>query len=318
MNTISLTGYRRPELFKIQCDQLLKDKEEFDKYRLHLFLDYGFSPDYYKVISWLKQYHRNIKLTLRSEQESKKSPLPAFFNIIDSYRATMEESDEFVIVLEEDIIGTSDYLRFNRICYEQFLSKYDKLFCISHKRRPETELIGNPEILIGDFQLTSPSCISVKSIRDNILPHLTDLLYSNPIEYYKLYFNNCRIPHNEHIHQDGFLERCSIKNNLYSLKPDQARSLHVGVGGQHCGNNEYKIEGILDQKIIKYYDLISKGSKELRKYTDKFKEDIVVIPLDIEPAKKYIIDINRNLSQASSWYYDNTNSLRNYINKSNQ
>ena len=319
MNVLALTAYRRPELVKIYFEQLLKDKEELSKYLVHLFLDHGFHPDIYKVISWFKQHHRNIKLTMRSEQESKKSPLPAFFNIMDSYRAAAEEASDFVVIGEEDLTPTSDYLRFNRICYEQFLSKYDRLFCVCHKRRPETELIGNPSILIGDIQITSPSCISVATIKKYILPRLTNpLFYTNPVQYNQLYFPASKNKPDHHIHHDGQIERIAEYENLFSLKPDQARSSHIGVNSMHGTASEYKIEGTLQKKVDKYYELIKLGSSELRKYVTQFKEDIVIAPLDIDPYNKLYLDTDRTLAKASSWWYDPLNEFRDYINKNNK
>lgn len=314
MNTITITAYRRPELLQIVCNQLLKDKEEFNKYIFHIFLDFGFHPDMYKVISNLKLYHRNIKLTLRTQTDSKKSPLPAFYNIMDSYRIAAEESSEFVIVLEEDIIPTNDYLRFNRYCYENFLSKFDRLFCVCHKRRPETELKGNINLLMGDYQLTSPSCISVNNIKKYILPHLSNpLFYSNPVNYNKFYFSNSKNNPDVHIHHDGQIERISELNNMFSLKPDQARSSHVGVGGYHSGESEYRIEGTLHDKVAKYYELLSLGSNELRKYAKNFKEDIVVTSLDNESWTNLCLNSTRDLTKASSWHYDPNNEFHRYI-----
>jgi hypothetical protein len=317
MNTIVITGYRRPELFKIQCNQLLKEKEEFDKYKLHLFLDYGFHPDYYKVISWLKTLHRNIKLTIRTEEESKKSPLPAFYNIMDSYRAAVEESDEFVIVMEEDMIVTQDYLRFNRVCYELFLSKYSRIFCVCHKRRPEIELKGNINILIGDYQLTSPSCVSVKVIKELMIPTMSNpLFFANPIYYNQMFFTTSKNKPDVHIHHDGQIERIAEINNMFSIKPDQTRSMHVGVGGQHSGS-KYTIDGSLNDKVAKYYELMSLGTEELRKYAENFKEDIVVTNLDNETWDNLILDPTRTLSKASSWHYDEDNEFERYIDEKN-
>ena len=314
MNVLALAAYRRPELLKIYFQQLLKEPEELKNYIIHLFLDYNFHPDVYKVISWFKQYHRNIKLTLRTEQDSKTCPLPAFYNIMDSYRIASEEANEFVVIGEEDLIPTSDYLRFNRICYERFLSKYSRIFCVCHKRRPETELKGDIGILIGDYQLTSPSCVSVKTIKEYILPHTSNpLFYSNPIAYNQKYFNSSKNKPDHHIHHDGQLERIAEYNNLFSIKPDQARSMHVGVGGQHDTDNPNKITGTLDDKVTQYYGLIELGSKALREYVTNFKEDIVVTPLDNEPWAMLCLDSARVMAKASSWWYDPDNSFHRYI-----
>lgn len=316
MNTIIITGFRRPELFQIQINQLLKDKEEFDKYLIHIFLDYGFDPDYYKVISRLKKDHRNIKLTLRTQEDSKKSPLPAFYNIMDSYRAAAEESTDFVIVMEEDIIVTSDYLRFNRVCYEKFLSRYSRLFCVAHKRRPETELNGHIQLLIGDYQITSPSCVSVDVIKKYMIPEMEHpKFFTNPVAYNADRHPTSKNNPQHHIHHDGQIERIAELNKMFSLKPDQARSMHIGVGGQHDVENPNKITGTLDEKVQKYYELISQGSLELRKYVTNFKEDIVVTKLDNLNWNELYLDSTRSNAKASSWWYDPNNEFKDYINE---
>ena len=322
MNVLALVAYKRPELLKIYFDQLLKEPDELKNYLVHIFLDYGFSPDALKVIQWFRKFHKNIKITQRTEQESKISPLPAFYNIMDSYRVTTHEADQFVILGEEDIIPTNDYLRFNRVCYEKFLSKYPRIFCVAHKRRPETELNGHIQLLIGDYQITSPSCISVETIKKYMIPEMEHpKFFSNPPEYNAIVHFNSKNQPKHHIHHDGQIERIAELHNMFSLKPDQARSMHIGVGGQHDIDNINKITGTLDEKIQKYYTLISQGSSELRKYVTNFKEDIVVTSLDNETwgkdiYKDLLLDDKRLLARASSWWYDPNNEFKDYINDS--
>lgn len=44
-------------------------------------------------------------------------------------------------------------------------------------------------------------------------------------------FGNLRIAPFDHTHHDGSLERIMLASNLFALKPDQARSMHVGLSG---------------------------------------------------------------------------------------
>ncbi|MCK9428901.1 MAG: hypothetical protein M0R17_02675 [Candidatus Omnitrophica bacterium] len=311
MNTLAIAIYQRPELVYLYLEQLLKEPKELENIRVHFFLDYCFNTDIYKVIHWFRKYHKHIKITTRTLEDKNKCPLPGFYNILDSYRIAAEESEEYILPAEEDMTPTQDYLRFNRICYEKFLSRYNKLFCVSHKRRPEIETSGDISQLIGDSQCCSPSCISVKVVKNYILPYLTDELYNNPVAFYNKHFNNIRIPYNEHIHGDGFTERCMLKHGLYALKPDQTRSMHVGVGGLHSGSNE--LIGSLEDKVKWYYDKISLGSEELRKYASSAKEDIVVCNLDNPSWNDLEIDFNRNKCKASSICYDLKNTFKREI-----
>jgi hypothetical protein len=312
MNVLALTVYSRADLLKIYFNQLLKDKEELGKYLVHFFLDYGFNPECLKVIHEFRKEHKNIAITLRTQEDQNKSPLPGFYNIAQSYLIAEKETDEFVVLGEEDIIPTDDYLRFNRYVYENFLSKQDCLFCVAHKRRPETEKKGDISILIGDYQITSPSCVSKEAIIKYMKPHLDNpLFYKNPIEYNKYYFSKSRIPPEEHIHHDGMIERIAESNNLLSLKPDQARSMHVGVGGMHGGTAK-EITGTLQERVAKYYELF-KNPEELRTYAERFKEDIVVTDLDNEEWNELYLDIDRTRAKSSSWWYDPDNDFKKRI-----
>ena len=139
------------------------------------------------------------------------------------------------------------------------------------------------------------------------------LFFENPIQYNLHRHANSKNQPDKHIHHDGQLERIAEVNNLFSLKPDQARTMHVGVGGQHDIGSDYKITGTLEEKTKQYYDLINKGSIELRKYVTNFKKDIVVTNFDNPIFTKLTLDTNRNLAKASSWWYDKTNEFKKYI-----
>jgi len=42
---------------------------------------------------------------------------------------------------------------------------------------------------------------------------------------------NRRIAPNVHTHHDGVLERIMLANDLFTIKPDQTRSMRVGLSG---------------------------------------------------------------------------------------
>tara|TARA_Y100000592_G_scaffold74410_1_gene116021 strand:- start:7379 stop:8056 length:678 start_codon:yes stop_codon:yes gene_type:complete len=220
------------------------------------------------------------------------------------------EADEFVIIGEEDMLPTEDYLRFNRVCYEKYLSKYDRIFAIAHKRRPEVEQQGYGDVLIGDYQLTSPSCISVKAIDNYITPYLQDeLFFSNPIAYNMQRFNNLRIAPHDHTHHDGALERMMLANNLFALKPDQARSMHVGLSGIFCRGNPP--QGTLEERVAQWRELIKDGDK-LRSLST-IPSDIVVTNPQGPYWEDLKLDTERNLAKASTWFYDDANDFKDYI-----
>jgi hypothetical protein len=309
MNVLALATRSRPALLKIYLEQLLKS-DELKNYIVYFFVDPGFDPEVLNVIRQFRKSHKNIKIKLRSEVEFNKSPLKGFYNIVDSYKVAAEIADEYVLIGEEDIIPSRDYLTFNRVVYEEFLSRYDRIFCLAHKKRWETEKSGDPNVLVGDQHCTLPSCLSVKAIKKYMLPYLTDELYSHPPNYYALHFPGVRLEPNDHIHCDGFIERIIYKHDLFSLMPDQARSMHVGVSGNNIAGKK-EITGTVEEKYAKYKELIKDGDA-LREYTT-LPRDICVIDPDGYEFDKLRIDLDR-VTDSSTILFDPENKFKEYIN----
>lgn len=307
MNTIAIVCHSRPECLQIHLEQLLKNPE-LSEYLVHFFPDYGASHDIYKVIKNFRHSHKNIKVTTRSEIDSKKSPLPAFYNIFDAYRVAAEESDEFVLPAEEDIIPTEDYLRYHRKVYDNFLSKYDKIFCAGTKRRQITEQEGNPELLIGDRQLCQPTIISVKMIQKYITPLLKNQDFWTPWIYNQKYFATLRNPPHHHIHHDGQLERIAEANNLWCLKPDHARSAHIGIAGQHFAGT---VEGNTLQEKVKYMKSIMLDGEALRSASENPK-DMCALPKTLEWDDLYL-DLDRDKVLTQMVDFDRENKFKEYI-----
>ena len=308
MNVIAITIYNKPDLLYLYLEQLEKSGE-LKNYKLRLHTEEGYDPEENVVIEDFKKRNPDVDTKLYIKRKIN-CPLTGFHNILSSYTMSAIEADEFVIIGEEDMLPTEDYIRFNRVCYEKYLSKYDRIFAIAHKRRPEVEQQGYGDVLIGDYQLTSPSCISVKAIDNYITPYLQDeLFFSNPIAYNMQRFNNLRIAPHDHTHHDGALERMMLANNLFALKPDQARSMHVGLSGIFCRGNPP--QGTLEERVAQWRELIKDGDK-LRSLST-IPSDIVVTNPQGPYWEDLKLDTERNLAKASTWFYDDANDFKDYI-----
>lgn len=305
-NVIAITGYNNPALLYIYLETLCSNEEIF-KYKIMIFTEVGYDPEENSVVDNFKDKGLDIELIVRDKHPT--CPLTGFHNILTAYCLAADQAKDFVIFGEEDILPTKDYLSFNEEVYKQFLSRYDKIFCAAHKRRPETELEGNPELLIGDYQCTSPSCVSVKSINKYLRPLLVENLFNNPIDFYSTYFNSSRIGPFEHTHHDGFIERVMEKYHLFSLKPDSARSMHVGLDGIFS-RGEAPV-GTLEEKIAQWKYLIE--NPEILKSKSHINGNVSVVPFDSQKWDNLHLDLDRDKSKASSWHYDGNNEFKNYI-----
>ena len=307
-NVIAITFYNKPELLHQYLEQLLKSKE-LHHYKLHLHTEEGYDEEEDYVIHNFRRLNPRVKTRVFVKKKTI-CPLVGFSNILTSYTISAREDCDFVIVGEEDILPTEDYLRFNRTCYEKYLSKYDRIMCVAHKRRPETEKTGDPELLIGDYQLTSPSCISRKAILKYMKPVIENrLLFENPISFYHKHYANSRIHPCVHTHHDGFIERIMEANKLFVLKPDQTRSMHVGLSGIFCGGKAPI--GKWSDRLDEWRSLIRDGDR-LRSLSN-MPHDIVVTDPVGPKWEDLRLDLDRT-AKASSWWYDTENDFKEYIN----
>lgn len=302
-NIVAITFYNKPELLYIYLEQLVKSGVVNDfKIRLHTEEGYSDEEDY--VIGQYRKYIKDLKVFVKK----KYGQLTGFNNILSSYIMSAEEGCDYMIVGEEDILPTLDYLTFNSYCYK-FLKKYERIMCVAHKRRPETELDGYGEVMIGDYQCTSPSCISSRAITKYLVPEITHELMMNPIDYYRNKYPNSRIAFNDHIHHDGFIERVMEKYKLFVLKPDAARSMHVGLSGVFCQGTPP--QGTFEERLSQWRELIKDGDR-LRSLSNR-PGDLVVVD-DKGPDWQYLIlDTDRTKAKASSWWYDTKNEFKDYI-----
>ena len=168
----------------------------------------------------------------------------------------------------------------------------------AHKRRPEAEKDGDPEMLLGDYQCTSLSVISTETINKYLRPVLSDsLLYCNPVLFYSLNYPLSRIAPMDHTHHDGAIERIMDANKLFVLKPDQTRSMHVGLSGVFCKGKAP--EGTFEERISQWRDLIKDGDK-LRSLSN-LPEDLVVTDPKGPDWEELNLDLDRDKCKASSW-----------------
>ena len=308
-NVIAITAYNKSDLLFLYLEQLYKDPTIAD-YKIRIFTEDGFSPDQVDVINEYLKINSNVDIKQICRPKHPFCKLTGFHNILTSYLLAASEAKDFVIIGEEDMLPTDDYIKFNKYIYDEYLSKYDKIFCAAHKRRPEIEKNGDPEILIGDYQCTSPSCVSVKAINKYMLPFLANpLFFSNTHEFYSKVFYKSRIAPYEHTHHDGAIERIMEHFELFSLKPDQSRSMHVGLSGIFCKGKAP--EGTFESRLEQWRELIKDGDK-LRSLSD-VPQEMVVVDTKGPEWSKLILDVNRDKAKASSWWYDIENKFKQYI-----
>lgn len=303
-NIIGITTFSNDDLLYIYLEQLSKSPI-VNKYKINLFTEPGYNTGIDNVIS--KFSFLNLSLKVR---ERVNCPMVGFHNLLRSYDECAEECDEFFILGEDDLLPSLNYLEYCEEVYNKFLSKLDRVFCCAHKRRGESELDGSPNMLIGDYQLTSPGCIRKDIWIKYVRPYLCNDLFNNPSQFYVDNFSNIRIHPFEHMHWDGCLDKISTKHELFTIKPDKARTCHVGLRGIHSKGSAP--QGNLEKRVSQWKELI-KNPEKLRSLSIT-PTDIVSINLDENiPFKNLKLDLERNQSLSSPIWYDVNNNFKDYV-----
>ena len=309
-NVIVITAYRRAEFLAVHLERLLLCPE-LPKYGVLFCVDKGFSEEVLNVVHTFQEFHANTDVIVR---HTRKSALPATGNIMQAYLDAAYYTDEFVIVGEEDIFPSLDYLRF---CEQAmgYLRVYDKIFCVAHKRRSENHLKGSPNILIGDKQCTSPFLITKRAINKYIRPLVETKGYlENPVQFNAQFYPGSRIPPNEHYDHDGQIERIIEKNDLWALKPDQARTMHAGFYGGPDAAKGKKLTGTLRERIDQLRAIVLDPVKLQEMTTDSTDTSWIDLENSNYDWEHLYLAIHRDEARASSWHYDPDNRFKEYIN----
>jgi hypothetical protein len=320
---IAISCYQRPEFLFITLNSYLRCKEIND-YDIFFFPDCGHDPEIHTVIDWFKQnVNTSVKTFVKNHRKNKQL---ASYNIMDSYRISIEESNApYLIIGEEDTPVSNDFLKFNKYCHDNYLTNYDRIFCVAHKRRHVVHLSGGPTLLIGDPQCTSPTCITRKSIQKYMLPIMQlPGYFEDPSSFFAKYYPNSRIkPEHGHIDHDGAIERIIEENNLFAIKPDQARTNHIGFVGGHLKEGRYlghRLTGTLQEKITYLNTVLCSGLDMMKKHATHIPEHeknnwvgITYTNIDIPEWNKLELDLDRNKSISSPSFYDDSNTFKQYI-----
>ena len=310
-NTIAIVAFNKPDLLylyleKIFCEPTIND------YQIQIHTEAGYDKEQDDILDYYSDKFPESDITQIVKTDMEACKLPGFYNILSTYlyAADKKRAGDFIILGEEDMIPTQDYIRFNKYIYDNFLKKYPRIMGAAHKRRPEAETEGDPELLMGDHQCTSLSVISSQAVNKYLRPILAEeLLYTNPLLFYNLKYPSSRIDPNDHTHHDGAIERIMDANKLFVLKPDQSRSMHVGLSGVFCKGKAP--EGTLEERVSQWRELIKDGVK-LRSLSN-LPEDLVVTDPKGPECDSLDLDLERDKCRASTWFYDPNNEFKKYI-----
>jgi len=287
-----------------------------DNFRVHFFLEHQYHPDIMTVIQAFIKTNPNldVDLTVRTER---KHPFLASFNILDSYRESCQRSLDYFILAEEDILPSRDFLAFHDYVYYRWMINRPKIWGICHKRRHETEVPGDPSIVVGDSHCTSLALADVQGIKMFLLEHLCDEYFKTPHTYAARVFPDSQYAPGDHMDHDGQLERIMELNSLWCLRPDQGRTMHAGFygGNEHYYNIKKRGEEFSGDTYLEKANQIKAilhDSGAMKERMHEYKEQIVSIDLDGYDWDRIDLDVDRTRCPGSPWFQDTENKFKDY------
>lgn len=322
---IAISCYQRPEFLYYTLQSYLANPE-IGNFDIFFFPDHGYDPDTLEVINRFEKEVNPLGVDVDVfPMKHRRNKQLASYNIMTSYSTSLQHSDApYLIIGEEDTPVSNDFLRFNTYCHDNFLAKYPRIFCVAHKRRHGVHLPGDPSLLIGDPQCTSPTCITREAVEKYMEPVMAMPGYfEDPARFFSQHYPNSRIKgYHNHIDHDGAIERIIEANDLYAIKPDHARTNHIGFVGGHLSDGRYlghKLQGSLDDKIRQLGLILHAGIDTMKAYAthvpNQEKKDWVGITYaDVNCQwTKLELDLDRNRVKSSESFYDESNTFKAYI-----
>lgn len=264
MNRIMIPFWKRPELLYLNLEALSKCRN-LDNYYLYFKTDKNYDE---KCIEIIKNFFGNFD---NKEIDITPHPQDLSRNILEGVKKCADKTDNYLVLIEEDIRVTKDFLEYVEYCYENYLSS--DVFCIHGfaKDREEREERLNK---IERKRWYSPYgvCLPKQSLK-LVTPHINERYLSKKGVYVQKLTPGW-------IHKDKFIEQAGLLQRLRRihkpniLKPKLSRSQHMGYWGRGAYPNR---ETSFENRINKIRRVLNSKEKynKYRKADDftSFNED---------------------------------------------
>lgn len=269
MNYILLPGRNRPEFFYLAMESLVKNPEIKD-YGLLFALENDVDQRYFDII---QTFSDGLKLEIVKWPER----YGLTKGILEGLKIAFSKSDEYVILLEDDVVVSRDFLRFLDYCYRRFYKPDGDIAAIGASTNRAIGIVSR--VYKDRWYLPWGVLIPKYFFNKFLLEHCNDSYYQSSQKYADEYYpkelhgkDQWNLPwgvlkpghsFNE-IEQAGLILRIMLKNNLYQILPEVPRSLEIGFYGKHRHRKlDHYDEKTLEEKITYTRKLVkSSGNKQ--------------------------------------------------------
>ena len=234
----------RPATLYITLEYLKKVRGIKDYHVVFAIDKYNANETVIGLVDEFKGWHGNVYILARM------IPYGLTRNILEGYKYCFKKSDDYVIIVEDDIRLSADFLEYCEYCFKNFVS--EKTFGITGYTKDGLE----PDVrkIYRKVHYFSLGTLILKPMFEKwVLPHCKDEYYYNCSSYLVKHFPGLMVNNGmaTHYQQAGTINRVLKQNRFHLISPYVPRAQHFGVSG---GNRKSDIERLpwMDQvKAIK-------------------------------------------------------------------
>lgn len=261
MNYILMPGRNRAEFFDIALSSLM-GCPEIENYRILFEFECDVQQEYYDIIK------RYVKCPSQIEIKRWDTHYGLTRGHLEGMKIAFNNTDEYVIIVEDDVMVSRDFLRYHDYCYRNFYKERGDIGTItgqiSHasvSKEPEERdpKLVHKRLWYHPYGVLIPKDFFYKYV----LEHCTEKYYKNPLYVDTVYPEWSE--RGKWFEQAGLLNRIVHKNNLHTIEADVPRCQDIGWFGKNRTNRyaEYKTLNLdekirLNRKIWGDIDLIKK------------------------------------------------------------
>ncbi|RLA82775.1 MAG: hypothetical protein DRG31_06955 [Deltaproteobacteria bacterium] len=227
MNVVMIPTYDRPEFLFISLSSLLENKG-IEDYKLLFIFEHRARKECKEIASKLV-----AKRGLDYEFIEWKSFYGLSKGILEGLKIAFRMADEYVIVIEEDVRTSRDFLKFGDYCYRNFylnrkdIATVSGFVSVEHGVKRSITRVRK-RMWYSPYGVLIPKSFFYKYI----YPHCTEKYYSDPSRYCDSYYETW-IYRGKYTEQAGLINRVIHKNALYCLVPEVPRCQHIGWYGKN-------------------------------------------------------------------------------------
>ena len=269
MNVIMVVGYNRPEFFYYTISTL-KQCRGVGKYKIYFLFEHGVDKTYYKLIDEFRigdyeviERDRHYGLTR---------------NILEGYKTLFQVADEYIIMVEDDVIISRDFLEYMEHAYRKWNTLVAGTGYVNG--------VDESAVYLTNWFIPYGVLIPKKFFYNHLLRHCTEKYYNNRQEYVDSYYSEdgFKGKYNE---QAGLINRILHKERICQVIPEVPRSQEIGFYGSNKQNKIPDYDKLDLEEKIKFVSKLIKSIELIKRYLPKsshyiLKEDHKWIDLKIK------------------------------------